>query len=357
MKSAPQGLGKGSAAVGGKIPEASFDRALPGLLKAIVDHAPVGVVVIDPDGRILLVNIEVEALLGYPRGELLGRPVEQLVPSTSRDQHVQWRKQFMRQPDDRLMGRGRDVVALRKDGTRVSVEIALRTLDTDMGAVVIATLVDVSERRRLHEQARLASELLEKRVHERTAELESALHTNEALLQDLQAQRLVLEQLSREDLTGLSNRREFERRLTEEIQRAERLSTPLAVAMLDIDHFKSVNDRFGHAVGDVVLQHVATLIRTQVRSIDVLARLGGEEFALIIPATQAQDAVALCERVRRAFHDHPWSELHPELITPVTISIGLAGHSHGQDAWGLLGEADRNLYTAKREGRDRVVWR
>lgn len=336
--------------------QAGLESILMGLLATIVDTAPVGIIVIDPTGRILLVNIEIESLLGYDRGELLGRPVELLVPQANRGEHARWRERFQNHPDTRLMGRGRDVSACCKDGSEVIVEVALRPLDTELGVMVVATLVDVSERRRLHELTRRAGELLETRVRERTAELENALRTNESLLGDLERQRLTLEQLSREDpLTGLSNRREFERRLTEEIQRAERLDMPLSVAMLDLDHFKNVNDRFGHAVGDLVLQRVAALIRRQIRVIDVLARHGGEEFALVIPATRPEDSVELCERIRQSFHEFAWHTLHPGLTAPVTISIGVAHWRRGTDAKSVLDEADRNLYAAKRKGRDRVV--
>ncbi len=335
---------------------AGIESVLTGLLETIVDTTPVGVIVIDQDGRILLVNIEIESLLGYDRQELLGQPIEILITAALHVDHVRWREQFMQHPGRRVMGRRRDVAAQCKDGSRVIVEIALRPIDTEIGMLVVATLVDVSERRRVHELTRRAGELLDKRVRERTAELEAALLANEALLHDIEAQRLALEQLSREDpLTGLSNRRDFERRLTEEVQRAERSAMPLSVAMLDLDNFKSINDRFGHGVGDIVLQRVATLIRRQIRVSDVLSRHGGEEFAMVMPATWLEDAIELCERVRQSFHDFDWAAIHPGLDRAVTISIGLGTWRHGLDARSVLDEADRNLYVAKREGRDRVV--
>jgi len=333
-----------------------IDAILNGLLGSIVDNAPTGIIVIDPQGCIRLVNIEIETLLGYRRDELLGQPVDRLVPTPTRARHPQLRATFHENPDARLMGRGRDVAALCKDGRQVTVEVSLRPLDSALGTMVVATLVDVSERRRLRELTLHAGAQLEDRVRERTAELEAALRSNESLLRDIEAQRFVLEQLSREDpLTGLSNRRDFERRFAEEILRAERLATPLCVAMLDIDHFKNVNDRFGHAVGDTVLQQVAGVIRGQIRAIDLLARYGGEEFALVMPATGPGEAKHLCERIRRAFHTFAWNTIHPGLSQPITISIGLGVWRHGLSAACVIDEADRNLYIAKREGRDRVV--
>jgi diguanylate cyclase (GGDEF)-like protein/PAS domain S-box-containing protein len=335
---------------------ADIDEILAELLATIVDHTPAGIIVIDPGGCIRLVNIEIETLLGYSRAELIGHPVDRLVPMPTRAHHAQLRAAFLDHADTRLMGRGRDVAAERKDGRHVTVEISLRPLETALGTMVVATLVDVSERRRLHELTRRAGEQLERRVRERTAELEAALRSNESLLRDIEAQRIALEQLSREDpLTGLSNRRDFERRLAEEVLRAERLGMPLCVAMFDIDHFKSVNDRFGHAAGDSVLQQVAQLIRGQTRAIDVLARHGGEEFALVMPATGTGEARRLCDRIRGSFHTFAWNNIHPGLQAPVTTSIGLGAWRPGQSARGLLDEADRNLYIAKREGRDRLV--
>jgi two-component system cell cycle response regulator len=125
--------------------------------------------------------------------------------------------------------------------------------------------------------------------------------------------------------------------------------------MLDIDHFKSVNDRFGHPVGDKVLQQVAGLIRGQIRGIDLLARYGGEEFALVMPATGPGEAQILCERIRRAFHNFAWNTIHPGLGQSITISIGLGVWRLGHSAHCVLDEADRNLYVAKCEGRDRLV--
>lgn len=155
-------------------------------------------------------------------------------------------------------------------------------------------------------------------------------------------------------LTGLWNRAYFDRRWAEELAAALRRKRPLSLAMIDADHFKTINDTFGHLTGDAVLQGIAKTIQRECRQEDVPCRYGGEEFALIMPDTGPADAQRVCERIRDSLASMVWSR-HPE--RPVTVSIGVAGADAVTDAdaakW--LELADRNLYTAKREGRNRVV--
>jgi diguanylate cyclase (GGDEF)-like protein len=158
-----------------------------------------------------------------------------------------------------------------------------------------------------------------------------------------------------DDLTGLFNRRYFERKLADELKRARRLGGRLSVLLFDLDHFKSVNDRHGHQTGDRVLCAVADCISNTVRDIDVVTRWGGEEFAVIAPGSDGEDAVNIAERVRHAVR-----ELVPRALDgspmPLTISCGIAWvaadiHTPAQ----CLAAADRCLLDAKQAGRDRVV--
>jgi len=155
-------------------------------------------------------------------------------------------------------------------------------------------------------------------------------------------------------LTGLLNRRAGEEVLADEAQRARRLGTGFALLMLDLDHFKQLNDEHGHAAGDRALQHVSTLLGTQLREIDRLARWGGEEFLVLLPATSQAEARALalrlCERLRRlplVWREQPLS---------LTASIGVAAWAGVDDSVAHAVErADAALYEAKRGGRDRVA--
>jgi len=163
-----------------------------------------------------------------------------------------------------------------------------------------------------------------------------------------------LERLSLEDpLTGLANRRELDRRLREWLGQRARTGTPLAVALLDIDHFKRVNDRYGHAVGDKVLKQTADLIRGECRAIDVVARYGGEEFAVVLPGVDTAAAMAVCERIRAAYARA--SALGGVPGIALTLSAGVAGWTPGAGGDSLLDAADRAMYAAKRAGRNRVA--
>lgn len=155
-------------------------------------------------------------------------------------------------------------------------------------------------------------------------------------------------------LTGLYNRSHFDQRCGEAVAAARRHDRSLSLALIDLDHFKSVNDTYGHPAGDSVLQSLAKLLRRECRQSDVACRYGGEEFALLMPETTPEDAAGLCERVRQSLGSIVWPS-HPE--RSITCSVGVVGATGacalGPEAWVEL--ADRNLYRAKREGRNRVV--
>ncbi len=154
-------------------------------------------------------------------------------------------------------------------------------------------------------------------------------------------------------LTGLWNRAYFDNRLSQEVAEAERHNRPLALFMLDIDHFKELNDTQGHPFGDFVLEQISLMLESN-RENDIACRYGGEEFAVIMPTTTADEARTVAERLRRAIREKSWRD-HPDLR--LTVSIGIADLSMCATPSGdeLLPLADRALYTAKKSGRDCVV--
>ena len=169
-----------------------------------------------------------------------------------------------------------------------------------------------------------------------------------------------LEQLrllaTRDPLTGLRNRREFERLLADEWQRCARFQRPFALVVADIDHFKKVNDTHGHQAGDAVLKHVASLLSGQLRTVDHLARVGGEEFAIIMVETGAKDAQETIQRLLVLLAESPCALPDSAEAVSVTISAGIAMMPEDADTTQALFEAaDKALYTAKRTGRNRVV--
>jgi len=154
-------------------------------------------------------------------------------------------------------------------------------------------------------------------------------------------------------LTGLANRRRSESALDEEIVRASRLGGELTLAILDIDHFKEVNDRYGHAAGDSVLKDLALVLNHSLREIDTAGRWGGEEFALILPGTDTAGGARLCERIRQTLADRR-IPIEDGMAVSVTASFGVAGFAGAGSRERLLAAADEALYRAKRGGRNRV---
>ncbi|EKS67351.1 MULTISPECIES: diguanylate cyclase [Caballeronia] len=159
----------------------------------------------------------------------------------------------------------------------------------------------------------------------------------------------------RDGLTGIANRRYFELRLRDEFQRWHRYGGELSMLLFDLDHFKRINDDRGHLVGDTVLRVMAERVAKAVRVQDVFGRFGGEEFALLLPCTNFDDAMIVAEKVRREIGETPVDVQNARV--PVTASVGVArartGVTSSYEA--LINEADAALYTAKREGRNRSV--
>jgi diguanylate cyclase (GGDEF)-like protein len=157
---------------------------------------------------------------------------------------------------------------------------------------------------------------------------------------------------SRDPLTGLLNRRGFQEAAAREIARARRHDIPLAVVTADLDHFKDLNDSFGHGSGDEALVAFAALCATTSRSQDLIARVGGEEFAFLLPHTDRKGALCIAERIRERMR----TEVVSPDGSPLTASFGVAEFpNHGGDVDTLLAAADRALYVAKSGGRDRTV--
>jgi two-component system cell cycle response regulator len=179
-----------------------------------------------------------------------------------------------------------------------------------------------------------------------------------ALLRKIEEQRAELTRLATlDELTGLYNRRFFMRRLHEEIERATRYGSPLSLLLLDVDHFKRVNDNYGHLVGDAVLASLAEIIRGTFRRTDVAARYGGEEFCALLTQTDLAGAEQVAERLRQGFAARG-VELQDGTRLSVTCSAGVAEFGKdGNDGSTLLKVADARLYRAKGTGRNRVCSR
>ncbi len=188
------------------------------------------------------------------------------------------------------------------------------------------------------------------------ARLRSKVHHDELKQKNRQLEDMLtkVETLAIMDpLTNLFNRRRFETILAGEFKRAGRYQSPLTLIMLDIDHFKSVNDTFGHQVGDIVLKEAAQVIQASVREVDVAARWGGEEFVVLSPNTTQENARRVAERIRTAFETHSFSGIEGQKLT---ISIGISGVPDAtiDTQEKLIHAADVALYEAKKNGRNRI---
>jgi len=169
---------------------------------------------------------------------------------------------------------------------------------------------------------------------------------------ELQEAKETIERLARTDaLTGIANRRTLDETFVREIARAERLRGDLSMIMADLDHFKSINDEYGHLTGDQVLTSAAAVFASQSRPYDLAARYGGEEFILVLPGTSTDGAIAIAERIRKKIADLTV----PGFPRQITMSLGVASWTTGQTPDQLIARADAALYNAKNAGRNRVV--
>jgi len=199
-------------------------------------------------------------------------------------------------------------------------------------------------------KGRLTSESLHRAMHNAMEKV--------ALLRKIEEQRAELTRLATlDELTGLHNRRFFLKRLREEVERATRYQARLSLLLLDVDHFKRVNDTYGHLVGDAVLASLAGTLRATFRRTDVAARYGGEEFCALLPETDRAGAEQVAERLRQVFAARP-VDLQDGGKLSVTCSVGVAEFGvDAADAQGLLKVADARLYRAKAGGRNCVCSR
>ncbi|MEA2453433.1 MAG: hypothetical protein QOG04_2143, partial [Actinomycetota bacterium] len=188
------------------------------------------------------------------------------------------------------------------------------------------------------------------RIERRVVDMVQQFASHAALaLETRSLYQLVQKQAETDALTGIPNRRTFESTLEREMSRAARSGEQVTLAMFDIDHFKSLNDTYGHQTGDDVLKKVASALAITCRDFDTPARYGGEEFAVILPSCSSKESLMVAERLRQAISQ-------VEAVTPITASAGVATFpTHATDLQSLIKSADEALYESKRGGRDRVT--
>ncbi|WP_434516802.1 diguanylate cyclase [Dechloromonas sp. ARDL1] len=409
---------------------------------AMVDNVMEGIIRIDRVGRITAFNKAAENIFGYVPSEVLGQNVKMLMPNPDRDRHDEYIGNYVAAGKGRIIGKGREVIGLRKNGETFPMHLGVNEAETPDDRFFIGVVRDLTVekalRSKLAESRNFLADVIENspaatyvknregryllvnRMHEevtgmsraqtlgktdaeifptsaadayrrvdqevmttgRTVEAEETLvdKRGEACflsikfptrntageitgicgistdITQIKHYQRELERLSRfDDLTNLYNRRHFVTLARHELSRSKRYGGKLSVMMVDIDHFKRVNDNHGHKTGDIVLATIAGQIRQALRDTDIAGRLGGEEFSIILPETELGNAILVAERLRQQVAASA-IEIGNGNTLNCTLSIGVADlGDEAEDVEKLLHRADLALYEAKNNGRNRVV--
>ncbi|AQR69287.1 hypothetical protein BZG29_13745 [Janthinobacterium sp. LM6] len=281
-------------------------------------------VIIDAASRIRYANDAMYALSGYDAGSLPGQQIETLLPDAVREQHGAQIGAYLAGgcKDAKVLGHKRHFAIRHRDGSMLP--IVLKAMDLG----------------KLDNENYMGAFFIDQR-HERAIEQQNAARWQ-------QLQRIALS----DPLTLLPNRRAFEIDAVRVAARARRAGSAMTIGIADIDFFKKVNDRHGHAAGDAVLRAIAAVLQSQARASDVVARVGGEEFGLLFPHTDMSTAHQVAERIRLAVAA-TCVDFELAAIT-ATISIGLAPLPHSGDWKAGFMQADAALYQAKNKGRNRI---
>ncbi|HEY0845143.1 MAG TPA: diguanylate cyclase [Noviherbaspirillum sp.] len=288
-------------------------------------------------GLFLDVNPGFENMIGYRREEVIGRTAASIGLWVSPEDRRAAVERLKQRPSEKI-----SIVTRfrRRNGESVLVEASLSTFRMQGELLLVASVRDITERHRAEQELLQYRNQLEQLVAQRTAELEEAMRR--------------LHELSvNDELTGVGNRRDLNGKLELERRLFERTGVPFSIAVLDLDGFKAVNDRFGHSVGDEVIKTFAGLVKREMRSTDYLARYGGDEFVIMLRGVSAGAAIAPLQRICEAVAAHDWSLLTPGMS--LSTSIGVAAVHADETVDDTFSRADAALYDAKLGGKNRVV--
>jgi diguanylate cyclase (GGDEF)-like protein/PAS domain S-box-containing protein len=293
-------------------------------MTAIVNTAVDAIITSDATGRIESINPATEKIFGYAGRELIGQNVGILMPEGDARDHDGHVDRFVQSGRERILGMGRETLAKRKNGATFPIDISVSKAEVGDGLVFVGLIRDITERKQAEAELQAAKEAAE-------------------------------EAARRDPLTGLWNHNRILEHLIEELARSDRLGTPVSVAMVDLDHFKQINDTHGHMVGDEVLREVSQRLADVVRLYDKVGRFGGEEFVVVLPGASQAEAEAAAERIRDALSREPVQTTVGELTITASLGVVTRQGELANDATTLLVAADTALYSSKESGRDRVT--
>lgn len=282
----------------------------------MLSHMDEAVVVIDGNHEIVFYNSSASRIFGYQVSEALGKNIVELMPPRAHSKN-QMIEDFI-SGDVRASGvvnKKIQILGVRRDGNEFITSTTI--INTSYGDKLFYSLVirDITENKRNEEE--------------------------------------LLKLASTDPLTGVFNRREFRILAEKELIRTKRYGRPMSILMMDIDHFKTLNDTYGHAAGDKALQQFTKICSTSLRTMDVIARWGGEEFVVLLPETDIKGASSIAERLRKAVEGIEFN--HNSNIIKFTVSVGAIEYKIGDDEIDIpLARVDAAMYKAKNTGRNRV---
>lgn len=292
-------------------------KLMTDIFVTIARYSEDGIIIINQRHNIVFYNDSARRMFGYMPEEVIGQSLNMLLPERFRLQHDVLVDDFGAGREDvrHMSARSREVRGQRKDGTEFTANTTIVKTGSGRSRFYAAIIRDISE------QEKAEGELL----------------------------RLA----TTDPLTGVLNRREFTALAEQEALRSRRYGRPLSIMIMDIDHFKKLNDTYGHAAGDKALQRFSSICCNALRNIDVFGRWGGEEFVALLPETTVEQAEVIAERLRRLVSENVLT--YEEHKISLTVSIGLAQYRDGES--GIeepLARADAAVYDAKKAGRNRV---
>jgi diguanylate cyclase (GGDEF)-like protein/PAS domain S-box-containing protein len=294
-------------------------------LKLLLDSSPTAVFLVEQSGAITYSNHLADTIFGYEKNELIGMPIETLVPTKFHAKHRAHRDQYIASPALRPMGILQNLVGMRKSGEEFQIDVGLNPVWLEGGTTIICSVIDISRK----------MDYLQKLVKEKD-----------------RLGRLA----DRDGLTGLYNRRAFERILRKGLSSARKAGENISIIMADIDQFKEFNDEFGHPIGDQLLKTLGNVLVNNIRKEDTVARVGGEEFMIVLPGIGHKQVQPFGERLRKEIEQSDWNP------RGITVSLGAASYTFASKRTSitqvmelLISEADQALYQSKRTGRNRFT--
>lgn len=284
--------------------------------EAVVNTAYDGIITIDEQQNVKLFNDAAQSMFGYSETEIIGQPLTKLLPAKYQGKHHDYVDGFKRsQVDSRPMQTRAAVQGLRKDGSEFAIEVTISKIRIADNVEFTAVIRDISEKNQLLEELILSSR--------------------------------------RDPLTELYNRRYFTELLNAEMIRSKRFERGFSILMLDIDHFKSINDRFGHTCGDAALVAFAKALTNSIREVDISCRWGGEEFLVLLPEIPKEAAMMVAEKIRKNIEN--LETIYNGDLIKLTVSIGLEYFSaEAIEMSHMINKVDKILYRAKNTGRNKV---